>query len=323
MVSEKSLNIFSFVGIITSKILNKGIKKGYYKMIKRDYLIRAVDANKETRIMLACTSQLVEEAHRRHNTSATASAALGRVLTGALLMGSDLKEAEDSLTIRVNGDGAAGAIVATVDAFGTGRALISSPHADLPSRAPGKLDVGGLVGQNGYLEVIKDIGLKQPFTGRVNLASGEIAEDLTQYYARSEQIPALVSLGVLVDTDLSVIAAGGLIIQAMPGASDIALEQIETNISALGPISEAIKNSESLEEILGKVMAGIPYYQVAEKPLSFFCKCNRARLAAILASLSGEELAEAFNEGGELEVTCNFCNETYAYTREEIEKQKK
>jgi molecular chaperone Hsp33 len=292
-------------------------------MITKDYLIKAMDVNKELRITMACTTQLVEEAHQRHNTSATASAALGRVFTAALLMGSDLKGEEDSLTVRVNGDGIAGTIVATVDSHGTGRALISSPQADLPSRAPGKLDVGALVGKNGFLEVIKDLGLKQPFIGRVDLVSGEIAEDLAQYFAQSEQIPSLVSLGVLVDTDLSIKSAGGLIIQAMPGAADSTLEQIERNVSALGPISEAIKNSESLEQILEVLMAGIPYYKVEEKLLKFSCKCNRSRLAVILAGLNDDELADIYKEDGKLEVTCNFCNESYSYSREEIEEQKK
>ncbi len=288
-------------------------------MIKQDYLIKAVDNDKQVRIILASTTGLVEEAHRRHNTSATASAALGRVLTAALMMGSDLKGEEDALTLRVNGDGAAGSIVATVDAAGNGRALISSPQADLPSRMPGKLDVGGLVGKNGYLEVITDLGLRQSFTGRVNLLSGEIAEDLAQYYSQSEQIPSLVSLGVLVDRDLSIKSAGGLIIQAMPGAGDDILEHLEKNVTRMGPISEAVQNSESLEQVLVAVMNGIPYHQIEERELAFKCKCSSTRLAVILSGLSSEELADIYKENGRLEVTCNFCNEAYSFTMEEIE----
>ncbi len=288
-------------------------------MIKQDYLIKAVDNDKQVRILLASTTGLVEEAHRRHNTSATASAALGRVLTAALIMGSDLKGEEDALTLRVNGDGAAGSIVATVDAAGNGRALISSPQADLPSQAPGKLDVGGLVGKNGYLEVITDLGLRQPFTGRVNLLSGEIAEDLAQYYSQSEQIPSLVSLGVLVDRDLSIKSAGGLIIQAMPGAGDDILEHLEKNVNRMGPISEAVQNSESLEQVLAAVMNGIPYHRIEERGLAFKCKCSSERLAVILSGLPNEELADIYIETGRLEVTCNFCNEAYSFTMEEIE----
>ena len=166
-------------------------------MIARDYLLKAMDKDKQVRVTIAHTTALVEEARRRHNTSATASAALGRVLTAALIMGSDLKNEKDALTLRVNGDGIAGPIVASVDSVGHGRAFISNPAADLPSSSPGKLAVGELVGRGGYLEVIKDAGLKQPFVGRVNLVSGEIAEDLSSYFLLSEQIPSLVALGVL------------------------------------------------------------------------------------------------------------------------------
>ncbi len=288
-------------------------------MIKSDYLIKAVDNDKQVRIILASTTGLVEEAHRRHHTSATASAALGRVLTAALMMGSDLKGEEDALTLRVNGDGPAGSIVATVDSTGKGRALISAPQADLPPQAPGKLDVGGLVGKNGYLEIITDLGLRQPFTGRVNLISGEIAEDLAQYYIQSEQIPSLVSLGVLVDRDLSIKSAGGLIIQAMPGARDDILETMENNVKNMGPISEAIHNSESLEELLDRVMNGVPYHQVEERELAFNCKCSSERLGVILSGLSDEEIADICEETGRLEVTCNFCNQAYTFSRDEIE----
>ena len=175
---------------------------------------------------------LVEEAHRRHNSSATASAALGRTMTAAVMMANDLKGEDDILTLRINGNGPAGTVLATADSHGGVRGLISKPQADLPSRSPGKLAVGDLVGQDGFVEVIKDMGLKQPFTGRVPLLSGEIAEDLAQYFMMSEQIPSLVSLGVLVGTDLHIEAAGGLIVQALPGADDDVLEKIENNILA-------------------------------------------------------------------------------------------
>jgi len=287
-------------------------------VIRSDYLIKAVDNDKQVRIILASTTGVVEEAHRRHHTSATASAALGRVLTAALMMGSDLKGEEDALTLRFNGDGPAGSIVATVDSKGNGRALISSPQADLLPQAPGKLNVGGLVGKNGYLEIITDLGLGQPFTGRVNLVSGEIAEDLAQYYIQSEQIPSLVSLGVLVERDLSIKAAGGLIIQAMPGAGDDILETMESNVMRMGPISEAINNSESLEELLDMVMNGIPYHQIEERELAFKCKCSSERLAVILSGLSDEELADIYEESGKLEVTCNFCNQVYTFSMEDI-----
>lgn len=287
-------------------------------MITSDYLLKAMDKNKQIRVTIAHTTALVAEARRRHNTSATASAALGRVLTAALIMGSDLKNEKDALTIRVNGDGIAGPIVASVDSVGHGRAFISNPVADLPSCSPGKLAVGELVGGEGYLEVIKDIGLKQPFVGRVNLVSGEIAEDLSSYFLLSEQIPSLVALGVLVDTDLSIKAAGGLIIQAMPGADDTILEKIEDNVLQMDSISTVMLQSENLESVLEEVMGDIAYDVIAERPLAFECTCSRARLATILANLTTGELREIIEQTGKLEVSCNFCGEVYHFSEQEI-----
>ena len=287
-------------------------------MITSDYLLKAMDKNKQVRVNIAHTTTLVEEARRRHNTSATASAALGRVLTAALIMGSDLKNEKDALTLRVNGDGIAGPIVASVDSVGHGRAFISNPAADLPSLYPGKLAVGELVGRGGYLEVIKDTGLKQPFVGRVNLVSGEIAEDLSSYFLLSEQVPSLVALGVLVDTDLSIKAAGGLIIQAMPGADDIILEKIENNVLQMDSISTVMFQGKDLESVLEAVMGDIAYEVIANRPLAFKCTCGRERLVAILANLTREEIEETIEQTGKLEVSCNFCGDVYNFTEQEI-----
>lgn len=292
-------------------------------MITKDYLLKAIDKDKMVRITIAHTTALVEEAHQRHNTSATASAALGRVLTAALIMGSDLKNEQDVLTLRINGDGIAGPIVAAVDSRGNGRAFISNPEADLPSRYPGKLAVGELVGQNGYLEVIRDTGMKQPFVGRVNLVSGEIAEDLSRYFLMSEQIPSLVALGVLVDTDLSIKAAGGLIVQAMPGAEDAILERLENNILGMSSISDIMAQSEDLESVVDTIMGDMGYDIIGQRPLAFRCTCGRERLATILSNLSWEELTETVEQTGKLEVSCNFCGEVYHYDLEEIEAIKK
>lgn len=288
-------------------------------MIKRDYLIKAVDQDQQVRIILANTTGVVQEAHQRHQTSATASAALGRVLTAALMMGSDLKGDKDALTIRVDGGGSGGTIVATVDSHGHGRGLISNPQADLPSKAPGKLDVGGLVGRDGFIEVIKDLGLKQPFIGKVPLVSGEIGEDVASYFLLSEQIPSLVSLGVLVSPDLSIKSAGGLFIQAMPGADDAILERLEKKVLSLGPISYLLDKSSSLEEILEEIMQDLPYRLVGEQGIEFKCNCSHERLAHIMAGLSLEELHDIEESTGKLEVCCNFCNEIYQFSREEIE----
>jgi molecular chaperone Hsp33 len=288
-------------------------------MQTKDYLLKIIDDKQNVRVWLAHTSHLVEEAHRRHATSATASAALGRVLTAAVMMGSDLKGEQDLLSLRINGNGPAGTIIATADGHGNVKGFISEPQADLPSRYPGKLAVGELVGQEGFLEVIKDLGLKQPFVGKVPLVSGEIAEDLAQYLMLSEQIPALVSLGVLVGTDLHILAAGGLIVQALPGADDEVLTVLENNILSLNHISELINTHETLEEIVPSIMQGVAYTIIGEQKLAFRCQCNRERLGIILAGLEEEELREAIEKNENIEAVCNFCQEVYSFSPQEIQ----
>jgi molecular chaperone Hsp33 len=305
---------FCFMGIITIEIFSReGID-----MLRKDYLLKAVDINQKVRIMIANTTGVVEEAHQRHNTSATASAALGRVMTAAIMMGTDMKGSQDTVTVRINGNGISGPIVVTADNCGNGRGFVSNPGAEIEPRYPGKLAVGELVGQEGYLEVVKDLGLKQPFVGRVPLVSGEIAEDFAQYFMMSEQIPSLVSLGVLVAPDLNIIASGGLIVQALPGAEDSLLENIEENIIALGPISNVIKTYKHLEDALEVVLAGIDYKLIGEIPLAFKCNCSRDRLAVILSGLTDDDIRDTFEKVGKLEAVCNFCQERYEYTPEEI-----
>lgn len=291
-------------------------------MINADYMIKALDNTGSIKVILASTTGIVEEAHQRHHTSATASAALGRVLTAALIMANDLKNMEDMVSIRFNGDGPAGVIIATADGAGTVRGYISTPQADLPLAENGKLDVGGLVGE-GILEVVKDVGLKQPFTGRVPIQSGEIAEDLVQYYLQSEQVPSLLALGVLVDVDLHIKTAGGLMIQAMPGAQDEIVAQVEQKALQLGNITDRFTDSQRLEDLLGEIMHGLDYHIIGEQPLQFRCTCSRERLAVILSSYSSEEIHDLCHEKGEIEVTCNFCSEQYLFAPEEIIAAKK
>jgi molecular chaperone Hsp33 len=284
--------------------------------MKRDYLLKIVDDAKNFRVCLARTTSLVEEAHQRHGTSATASAALGRVMTAAIMMASDLKGEDEILTIKVNGSGSAGTVLATADSQGGVRGLISNPWADLPSRSSGKLAVGELVGTDGYIEVIKDMGMKQPFSGRVALLSGEIAEDLAQYFLLSEQIPSLVSLGVLVNIDLSIQTAGGLFVQALPGAGDEALEMIENNILGLGPITSVLDSCDKLEDILPLIMQGIEYAVVGEQEINFRCNCNREKLGKVLSGLSIDEIES--EKSDDVEVYCNFCQERYSFKIQEI-----
>lgn len=287
-------------------------------MKERDHLIKIMDQGKNVRLYLAGTTALVEEARRRHGTSATASAALGRAMTAALMMASDLKGEEDILTLRINGDGPLGTILVTADSRGGVRGLVSNPRADLPATPSGKLAVGELVGKNGYLEVIKDLGLKQPFTGRVPLVSGEIAEDIAEYYMTSEQIPSLVSLGVLVNTDLSIQAAGGLLVQALPEANDEVLGNIEKNILAMGSISSRIDSCQKLEDILVPIMQGLEYRIIGRQELDFRCNCSRERLLDVISGFSREENRDA-QENEDIEAECNFCHERYRYTADEIE----
>jgi len=287
-------------------------------MIKEDRLLKAVDREKKIRMILASSTGVVEEARQRHQTSATASAALGRVMTAALMMGSDLKAEADLITIKVDGKGPAGSIIATANSRGEVRAFIAHPQADLPSLYPGKLAVGDLVGRDGFFEISRDMGLKQPFVGRTPLLSGEIAEDLANYFLSSEQIPSLVSLGVLVGPDLGIQSAGGLIVQALPGAADELLEIIERNVAGLGPLSHALYECDSLDRMLEMVAYGIEYEVVGGLPLKYRCNCSYERLAGILASLSRDEIVEICDENGAVEVCCNFCNERYVFQGEDI-----
>lgn len=292
-------------------------------MIKEDILLKAVTSDGQVRISIAHTTGAVEEARIRHQSSATATAAMGRVLTAALIMASDLKGSEDKLSIRINGEGPAGSIIATANPQGEGRVMISNPRADLPSRYPGKLAVGELVGKEGYLEVIKDLGLKQPFIGRVPLVSGEIGEDLSSYFYQSEQIPALVGLGVLVERDLSVAAAGGLIIQALPGADDSTLQELEDNVLEMGQLSYLLRELGSLEEVLEQAMKGVSYQVIDRQELAFACNCSRERLGGVLSQLADQELEEIYQEQGRIEVRCNFCNEVYHFMPGEVEALRK
>lgn len=291
-------------------------------MIDNDTLIKAVDRNRQIRIFIASTRGVVEEAHQRHATSATASAALGRVLTAGLILGANLKDKEDVLSIRIEGNGPAGAIIAAADSTGNVRGYISNAQADLPARSPGKLDVRGIVGDSGYLEIVKDLGMRQPFAGRVSLVSGEIAEDIAHYFLLSEQVPSLVSLGVLVDVDLHIKAAGGLIVQALPGADDQILADIEGHVMEMGAISNILDKRGSLREVLSEMMGSVEYDILEERPLAFRCTCNQDRLANILANFGEEELSDLYAGDDQIEVTCNFCNQQYHIPRKDMEVKK-
>ena len=283
----------------------------------KDVLLLATVAGGSARLAVATTTQLVEDARRRHDTFPTATAALGRTLTAGLLLASNLK-GEDTLTIRVLGDGPLGAIIVSADAWSTVRGYVQEPHTHLPSKEGGKLNVGGAVGK-GMLYISRDLGFGDPYTGSVELVSGEIAEDIAQYLTVSEQIPSGVVLGVLVDTDNSVAAAGGVLLQMMPGATEETVQALEKNLAGLGPLSNIIAEGKEAQAVLELVTKGLPMTVLAERPVRFTCNCSKERLEKVLISLGKEELRDMIASEGKAELTCHFCGENFHFNRAELE----
>lgn len=284
-----------------------------------DTLIRGNSTDGSIRVFSAITTDTVNEAHRIHKTSATASAALGRLLTAAAIMGAQLKSDSDSVTLQINGEGPLGIMIAVTDNKSHVRGYVANPQADLPPNAKGKLDVGGAVGP-GFLSVIRDLGLKEPYIGRTPLISGEIAEDLTYYYVKSEQIPTAVALGVLVDTDLSIKAAGGYMIQLMPEATEETAERLTEIVESAPSVTDMITSGMSAEDIAFAVTQGFDMLleNNAAEPM-YECKCSRERMERALISIGKQELRDIIEEQGEAEMSCQFCDKLYHFTREELE----
>lgn len=262
------------------------------------------------------TTQLVEELRRRHDTYPTATAALGRTLTAAAMMGSMMK-GKERLTIQVKGDGPIGQIVVDANAQGEVRGCVRNPHVHLPSNSLGKLDVAGAVGTSGFIHVIKDLGLKEPYRGSVPIISGELGEDFTYYFAVSEQTPSAVGLGVLVDTDSSVIVAGGFIIQLLPGLSDSEISAIEQAVGQLPPVTSLLDQGLELEEMLKWIVPDVRILD--EMDIQFACTCSRERVEKTLISLGESELTQLIEEEEETEVVCDFCREPYVFKRDELQ----
>lgn len=284
-----------------------------------DTLIRGNSIDGTIRVVAAITTELVNEAHRIHNTSATASAALGRLLTGAAIMGAQLKSDDDSTTLQIKGSGPLGLLVAVTDSKSHVRGYVTNPLADLPKNSKGKLDVGGAVG-NGFLSVIRDLGLKEPYIGQTPLVSGEIAEDLTYYFAVSEQVPTAMALGVLVDTDLSVKAAGGYMIQLMPEATEATADRLTEIVENAMPITDMIENGMSAQDIAFAVTDGFDMLldNRAEVP-KYECKCSRDRMERALISIGKKDIRELIEEQGEAEMCCQFCDKKYKFNKNELE----
>ena len=282
-----------------------------------DTLLRAIARDAGIQISVAVTTGLVERARQIHNTTPVATAALGRTLTATAIMGSQLKVDDGSVTVQVKGNGPLGAIVCVGDADGYVRGYLQNPSADLPLRPDGKLAVGAGVGR-GYLMVIKDIGLKDPITGTVALVNGEIAEDLTRYFAESEQIPSACALGVLVDTDCTVKCAGGWLVQLMPGVKDADIDRLETNLAKLEPMTTMLDKGMTLEEIVQAVLDGFAVDFLQTDEIGYRCACSREKVERALISMGKTELGKMADEQENSEVTCQFCDKIYTFSREEL-----
>ena len=284
-----------------------------------DQIIRVLAKNAPVKASVITARDMVERARQIHRTLPVATAALGRTLMAASMMGNQLKEDNGSVTLRIKGDGPLGGITAVADSAGNARGYVVNPAVDLPLKGPAKLDVGSAVGRDGSLTVIKDLNLKEPYVGTVPLVSGEIAEDITSYFAESEQIPTACALGVLVDVDQSVLCAGGYLIQLLPGADDAAISAIERGIEKVGPVTEALRGGLDARGLVEQVLSEFELEELSAEPVEYRCYCSRDRVTRALISMGREELEALIREQGRAELTCQFCDKVYHYTKEELE----
>ena len=278
-----------------------------------DKIIRATAGDGFIKMAVITARDTVQRAREIHNCSPTAAAALGRTLCGAALLGEAMKEENASLTIRVNGGGPIGSVVAVSDHEGYVRGYVENPFVQLPLRPDGKLDVGGAVGRDGMLTVSRDIGLREPYIGSTALRSGEIAEDLTAYLLESEQLPSACALGVLVDRDRSIKAAGGFLVQLMPGADEALIAKLEDNIFLMDQLTTVL-DEDGPEAVFQQVLRGFEYHVVAEAPVGYRCPCSRERVGMALSVIDEKELREMIDEDKDVEVLCQFCDRRYVYT---------
>ena len=284
-----------------------------------DQIIRVLAKNAPVKASVITARDMVERARQIHRTLPVATAALGRTLMAASMIGNQLKEDNGSVTLRIKGDGPLGGITAVADSAGNARGYVVNPAVDLPLKGPAKLDVGSAVGRDGSLTVIKDLNLKEPYVGTVPLVSGEIAEDITSYFAESEQIPTACALGVLVDVDQSVLCAGGYLIQLLPGADDAAISAIERGIARVGPVTEALRGGLDARGLVEQVLSEFELEELSAEPVEYRCYCSRDRVTRALISMGREELEALIREQGRAELTCQFCDKVYHYTKEELE----
>lgn len=287
-----------------------------------DYLVRATAADHGIRAFAATTRDLVEFARQAHNTSPVATAALGRLMTAGVMMGSMMKGEEDLITLQIKGDGPIQGIVVTADSRGGVKGYVYNPEVLLHANAKGKLDVAGAVGK-GELKVIRDTGMKEPYVGTIELVSGEIAEDITYYFAVSEQIPSAVALGVLMDRQNFVKQAGGLMIQLMPFASDELVEKLESKLAQITSLTSMLDQGMTPEQILEFVLGDLGLEIMDTMPLEFSCNCSRERVEKAVISTGAGELQEMIDEGKPIQVNCHFCEKTYEFSVEDLQKMLK
>lgn len=281
----------------------------------QDYLIRATAMNGKIRAFAVNSTATVEQLRQRHGTLPTATAAFGRAISAGAMMGAMLK-GEEKLTIQIKGVGPIGQIVVDANAYGEVRGYLDNPQVQLPSNSFGKLDVAGAVGTTGFIHISKDLGLKAPYNGTIPIISGELGEDFTYYFAVSEQTPSSVALGVLIDTDSSVKAAGGFILQVLPGLSDGEIDQIQQQLEQMPPLTTFLDQGLTLEAILTRILGDI--HVMDQMEVVFRCKCSRERVDSTLISLGKTEIEQMMDEESQAEVICHFCNEAYNYDVQQL-----
>lgn len=285
-----------------------------------DEIVRVLIEDAPVKAMAISGKNLVERARAIHDTWPVATAALGRALLAASLLGNQLKDEAGSVTLRINGGGPLGSIIAVSDCGGNVRGYVQNGAVDLPRKSRAKLDVGAAVGTGGELTIIRDMGLKEPYVGSVPLVSGEIAEDLAAYYAQSEQVPTACALGVLVAPDQTVSAAGGYLIQLLPGADESVIEKIEAGVQRVGPVSAPLSQGVSAEELLLRVLSDFSVKVLEHDPVEYRCGCSRERVSRALLSMGRAELEAMIEEQGGAQLTCQFCDAIYEFSREDLKK---
>ena len=287
-----------------------------------DYIVRATAANSQIRAFAITSKEMVETARQHHNTSPVATAALGRLLTGGAMMGVMMKGDNDMLTLMMKGDGPINGVTVTADSKGHVKGYVGNPNVLIPANYAGKLDVGAAIGY-GTLTVIKDMGLKEPYSSQVPLGTSEVAEDLTYYFAASEQVPSAVGLGVLMSKDNTVKQAGGFIVQLMPFADEEVISKIEERVNSISSVTEMLEKGMTPEDILREVMGDMDVEFTDKIDTGFECNCSKEKVARALAGLSKKDMEDIINDGKEIEVKCDFCNTTYKFSVEELKKLRK